>query len=120
MRLTPEELAPFLLAGAILLAAVSLASAIAAVVRMQRRRKRRCPQCSEPGEGLGARATSERLSRGQQLEMELGSVDYQLYGCSRCNVSWMVTEVQWLEQSRRCRACGFRTVVTSGSTLDQI
>ena len=94
-----------------------LGGGAAAALRYRRRRPRRCPR----GHGLMVRldeqADDAQLDRGERLEEEIESVDYDVWVCPTCNYVLKVPHRAWFSSYSTCRSCKRRTLSTTRKTL---
>jgi uncharacterized protein len=100
---------------ALLGAAGTAVSAIGAF-RWRRFRPRRCPRCSKRMRRLGEADDDVALDRGQRLEEQLKSVDYDVWECE-CGERTLVPWRRWTSSYSECATCRRRTVKTARRTL---
>jgi uncharacterized protein len=108
-------LAEWVMAGAALVAA-GLGLAIFLIGRW-RRRQRTCPKCQIQMRLLDEVEDDQHLDAGQRAEERLGSVDYRVYICGRCQHSKTVAHTRWFSGYSRCSACHYRTLSSGSVTL---
>ncbi|MEO7734965.1 MAG: TPM domain-containing protein [Kofleriaceae bacterium] len=108
-------LAPIAAGGAA--AAASLAG-IALLVRNQRRR-RICFNCKPPREMtvLDETADDAHLEPGQRSEERVGSVDYEVLICPRCQASRTFRNDSWLSHYSKCPGCSYETGCSTSTTI---
>ena len=75
-----------------------------------RHRPRRCPDCGSPMARLDEAADDRFLDQPQQLEEQLGSVDYDVWHCQSCARQVTYHYKNPLSRFSRCRRCRFRTM----------
>jgi len=95
---------------------LTLGAAAAGLV-VWRRRPPRCPNGHGPMERLSQEAEGAKLSREEQLEEELKSVNYDVWVCRQCPETIVVPHRAWLSSYRRCERCGRRTSLAESTTL---
>ena len=98
------------LGGAGLLGFVSLRSWL-------RRRPRNCKGCGNLRHRLSEEADDPHLSAGQRAEEQLGSVDYDVWWCGRCNDALVLRYGTIFTRYSRCRSCDHKTSSSSSVTL---
>src|SRR5262249_20827336 len=57
------------------------------------------------------------LDEGQQLEKSLGSVNYRVWHCQRCDYHTLQIERRWISSFSECQACGYRTKEVTESII---
>jgi uncharacterized protein len=82
-----------------------------------RTRRKRCPRGHGPMTRLDERADDAKLSRDQQLEEKLHSVNYDVWICRQCPETMVVPHVSWFSSYHRCTHCGRRTSRSTSKTL---
>lgn len=85
--------------------------------RWNRSRSRSCERCSQPRERLGEAADDRHLSSGQQTEESLGSVDYDVWWCGRCNDPLVLRYAAFFSRYGSCPSCRFKTATSTSTTL---
>lgn len=85
--------------------------------RWNRLRARGCERCGQPRERLGETADDAHLSSGQRTEESLGSVDYDVWWCARCNDPLVLRYATFFSRYRGCPSCQFKTARSSSNTL---
>ena len=78
--------------------------------RWRRNRPRHCPVDGSRMARLPEGQDDTHLAGGQQTEERLGSVDYDVWHCARCNHVTVEAYKAWFSGYGACRACGFRTL----------
>lgn len=81
-----------------------------------RRRRRHCDKCKQPMLPLSEIEDDQHLSAGQRTEEGLGSVDYEVLVCPRCQASKVLRHARWLSDWDRCGKCSFKTLKTTTTT----
>jgi uncharacterized protein len=89
----------------------------AGVAALRRRRPRRCPRCGAPMRRLREDEEDAHLSAVEQLEEELGSVDYDVWRCGSCKEKRVEDYNAWWTAYSRCGPCGRRTLETTSRTV---
>lgn len=105
--------------------ATELFAALAAVLvggglwlrRWLRMRPRVCTNCQRPRERLGEDADDVHLNEGQKREEQLGTVDYDVWWCGRCNDPLVIRYGALFTMHFACKSCGFKTATSSSTTL---
>ncbi|MEP6992534.1 MAG: TPM domain-containing protein [bacterium] len=116
-RGTPTDAVPFLLGGAGVIAAL-----IALLLRWYRYRRRKCPRCGHWMHRLDENADDAALDHGQQVEEQLGSVDYDVWKCD-CGETTVLPHKAWFSSYTECPLCHRRAashernVLTHATTL---
>ena len=85
--------------------------------RWNRNRVRICETCSQPRERLSDELEDQHLSSGQQKEESLGSVDYDVWCCGRCNDTLVLRYGAFFSSYGTCASCNFKTSQSSSTTL---
>lgn len=85
----------------------------------RRRRERRCPKCKTDMRLLDEVADDAHLEAGQVKEEQVGSKDYRVHICPRCQFSRTVARTRWFSSYHKCPQCSFRTARTSSYTIVQ-
>lgn len=85
--------------------------------RWLRRRPRICEGCQQPRQLLDEDSDDAHLDRGQRLEEELGSVDYDAWWCESCQDVRVERYGAWLTSYSQCPGCGYKTKSESTSTI---
>lgn len=97
--------------GAILGGLVALAAALGGVVfAFSGRLPRRCPSGHGRMERLSESADNAHLDQGQQVEEQIGSVDYDVWACAQCEAVRIVPRRRWFSGHEDCPKCKRRTV----------
>lgn len=88
--------------------------------RMVRRRPRICPKDGAWMTRLNEANDDSYLVEGQRLEEQIGSVDYDVWVCSRCDHHTVEGHRNWFKLSHGvCRKCGYRTMEGDTTVLSQ-
>ncbi|MBK7857283.1 MAG: TPM domain-containing protein [Archangiaceae bacterium] len=82
-----------------------------------RRRPRSCSGCGNPRHRLNEETDDPHLTAGQVLEEQLGSVDYDVWWCGRCNDALVLRYGAVFTRFSACKSCGFKTMSSSSRTL---
>lgn len=85
--------------------------------RWNRNRPRICETCSQPRERLSDELEDAHLSSGQQKEESLGSVDYDVWRCGRCDDTLVLRYGAFFSSYGTCSSCNFKTAQSSSRTL---
>jgi uncharacterized protein len=83
-----------------------------------RRRAKACPNCRAPLELLSEQADDEYLEPAARLEEILGSVNYRVYRCGRCNHHHIEIHKRWFSGYSACPACQRTTLEETQTTLE--
>jgi uncharacterized protein len=81
-----------------------------------RHRTRKCPHCGAPMILLNERADDAHLLPSEQTEEKLGSVDYDVWLCNRCNHVLKLRYRAFYTQYARCPQCNALTKHTKTTT----
>lgn len=108
---------PGVAAGTIVGWAMVIAAAGLIIWLFLRLRPKRCTNCRAAMKRLDSSSENEFLDKGQRLEMSLGSVDYQVWHCARCNKNSLEAKPHWLSSFSTCHVCNYRTFETQVQTL---
>ncbi len=108
----PEAVGPAIAGGGVV-----VVLALLLLIRRWRRRQRTCPQCQIEMRLLDEVEDDSHLDAGQRTEERLGSVDYRVYICGRCQHSKTVAHTRWFSGYSRCPACHYRTLASRSVTL---
>jgi len=79
---------------------------------VRRRRPRRCPNGHGWMTRLSEAEDDAMLTREEGLEERLGSVDYDVWVCSKCDQRLVIPYRKWFSRYRDCPSCGHRTCET--------
>jgi uncharacterized protein len=96
---------------------LALLGGAAGLARYRRRRPRKCPRGHGPMLRLDERADDAHLDRGQQLEEQLDSVDYDVWLCPTCQHAMTIPHRAWFTPYSNCKSCKRRTLQTKTRTL---
>jgi uncharacterized protein len=66
---------------------------------------------------LDEQADDAYLEKGQRREERLGSVDYKVKICTRCDYQHFGRHAKWASGYAKCPKCGFQTVRSRSETL---
>jgi uncharacterized protein len=66
---------------------------------------------------LPQEAEATKLSREEQLEEELKSVNYDVWVCGQCPETVVIPHNAWVTSYRRCDRCGRRTSLATSKTV---
>ncbi len=108
---------PYVLGGSGVIAAL-----LAVLLRWARYRRRKCPRCGRWMRRLDEDADDAGLDHGQQVEEQLGSVDYDVWKCE-CGETTVLPHKAWFSSYAECQSCHRRaasherTVRTHATTL---
>ena len=84
--------------------------------RWLRNRPRVCAHCGQPRQRLDEHADDAHLDRGQRHEESLGSVDYDVWWCERCEDAQVEGYGAWISSYERCRSCDYKTAQSRSHT----
>jgi uncharacterized protein len=96
---------------------VMLLGGFVSVRRYLRRRPRACEHCHQPRELLSEDADDEHLESGQRKEESIGSVDYDVWWCGRCQDALVLDYSAWFTGYSRCPSCSNRTKSSDSTTV---
>jgi len=82
-----------------------------------RRRPRDCIGCGNARQRLSEETDDPHLTPAQRLEEQLGSVDYDVWWCGRCNDALVLRYGAVFTRYSRCDSCGAKTASSSSVTL---
>jgi len=85
--------------------------------KWRRRRPRRCPQCQTRMARLDEVADDDHLSKGEIVEENVGSVDYDVWKCPSCAHHLTLRYPRWFSQYNSCPQCHHRTLQSATVTL---
>lgn len=85
--------------------------------RWNRRRSRTCEGCHQPRQLLLSVAEKKYLDPGQVKEESLGSVDYDVWWCGRCDDALVLDYSALFTSYGRCPQCGRKTKQSQSSTV---
>ena len=75
-----------------------------------RSRIRRCAACNQPMRRLSESEDDVALATDQQFEENLGSVDYRVWRCDKCQTAKVERAVKWFSGYEACPRCKHQTV----------
>ena len=96
---------------------LTLVGAAAALLAWRAKRPPRCPNGHGPMQRLPQEAEATKLSREEQLEEELKSVNYDVWVCGQCPESIVNPHTSWFSGYHRCEHCSRRTSRATSKTL---
>jgi uncharacterized protein len=96
---------------------LSLVLAAIALVVWRAQRAPRCPNGHGPMRRLPEETEDAKLSREEQLEEELKSVNYDVWICRQCPETKVIPHDAWFTSYRRCERCERRTSLAKSTTL---
>lgn len=82
-----------------------------------RRRPRRCEKCDNLRHKLNEQTDDPHLNPGQRMEEQLGSVDYDVWWCGRCNDAMVLRYGAIFTRYGHCEGCGHKTATSTSNTL---
>ncbi|MFL5614998.1 MAG: TPM domain-containing protein [Gemmatimonadaceae bacterium] len=85
--------------------------------RMWRRRPRRCPAGHGRMRLLSEAEDDAMLTRDEGVEERLGSVDYDVWVCSKCDQRLVIPYKKWFTKYSQCPKCQRRTCETITVTV---
>jgi uncharacterized protein len=91
--------------------------AFAGARRYVRHRPRTCGRCQQKMVRLGEAEDDAHLTRGEQTEESLGSVDYDIWMCPGCQNTLKLRYGALFTSYSKCAKCGAKTLSTSTTTL---
>jgi uncharacterized protein len=84
----------------------------------RRNYKRKCAECGLQMARLTEEDDDVYLDSGRRKEEVLGSVNYDVWHCAGCGKHAVVSDPRWTRHER-CGECGYRTVATTRSVVQQ-
>jgi uncharacterized protein len=84
----------------------------------KRNYKRKCAECGLQMARLTEEDDDVYLDSGRRKEEVLGSVNYDVWHCAGCGKHAVVSDPKWSRHDR-CGECGYRTVATTRSVVQQ-
>lgn len=85
--------------------------------RWNRRRVRTCEKCHQPRELLTEALDDQHLDAGQKREESLGSVDYDVWWCGRCNDALVLRYGAFFTAYSSCPKCSAKTKRSNTTTV---
>jgi len=82
-----------------------------------RRKKWHCRKCNTRLEQLDEEADDAHLDAGQRTEERLGSVDWIVRVCPKCDEIHIFDDGKWFSGYGRCEQCGYKTSRSQRTTL---
>ena len=89
----------------------------AAALALSGRIPRRCPNGHGRMRRLSESADNAHLDTGQQVEEKIGSVDYDVWACARCEAVRIVPHRKWFSGYEDCPTCTRRAVKRTSRQL---
>ncbi len=83
-----------------------------------RRRRRICENCHQPRELLGEDEEDAHLSSAEQAEERVGSVNYDVWWCGRCQDVLVLDYTAMFSRYDACPRCDRRTRSSTATTLE--
>ncbi|MEO8241789.1 MAG: TPM domain-containing protein [bacterium] len=83
----------------------------------RRTKPRFCPVDGSQMDLLGEEADDARLQPGQVVEERVGSMDYDVWHCAKCQQVTIESYRRWFSSYGACRTCHYRTVQGTTTTL---
>ena len=96
-----------------IVAALTALAGIGAAFAYLVARPKRCPKGHGPMKRLSEAADNAHLDKGQVLEESIGSVDYDVWTCARCDSVRVVPRQKWFSGYESCPRCKRRAVKRS-------
>jgi uncharacterized membrane protein YgcG len=84
--------------------------------RWNRRRTRRCEKCQNPRQRLGEEVEDKHLDSAKQTEESVGSVDYDVWWCGRCQDVLVLRYGAFFTSYSDCPQCNAKTKRSSTTT----
>ena len=84
----------------------------------KRHREGICPECDIEMNLLPESEEDEQLAAAQELEENIGAVEYRVYNCPECDHDKVVRDVAWFSGFDRCPRCRHRTLATESRTIE--
>lgn len=81
-------------------------------------RVRKCPHCATDMKLLDERTDDVYLDSGQKVEEALGSVNWRVWECPRCEAIHIDPRRAWFSRYKDCPDCGRRAVWATTRTLE--
>lgn len=94
-----------------------LLAGVLIIPRWLRNRPRKCKTCGDPRNHLTEQADDAYLNSGQKHEEGLGSVDYDVWWCTRCEDALVLRYRKWFSAYCACPACNFIVAMQKTRTL---
>jgi len=85
--------------------------------RWNRKRVRVCEKCNHPRQLLSEDADDEHLGQGERKEESLGSVDYDVWWCGRCEDPLVLRYGAIFTRYGKCPKCSAKTKSSTSTTL---
>lgn len=87
--------------------------------RWNRKRVRVCEKCSHPRQLLGEEFEDKHLQASQKTEESIGSVDYDVWWCGRCDDPLVLRYGAIFTRFSKCPQCSAKTRSSTSTTLQQ-
>lgn len=85
--------------------------------RWRRNRRRKCPKCGTKMDRLDEKADDALLDKGERLEEQLRSVDYDVWKCGKCGETLKLAyEAKWTGTAT-CPQCKRKTLKVTETTV---
>jgi uncharacterized protein len=84
--------------------------------RWNRKRTRRCEKCQNPRQLLGEEVEDKHLDSAKQTEESVGSVDYDVWWCGRCQDVLVLRYGAFFTSYSDCPQCNAKTKRSSTTT----
>lgn len=85
--------------------------------RWNRKRVRHCEHCKNARQLLGDAAEDQHLDRAQLKEESIGSVDYDVWWCGRCQDVLVLRYGAFFTSYSKCPQCSARTLSSTTTTI---
>ena len=85
--------------------------------RYLRNRPRKCPGCKREMDRLGEIADDAFLDAGQKREEDLGSIDYDVWVCRRCDEQKILAYPKWFSGFSKCPSCKYKCLESESTTI---
>ncbi|MDQ2664794.1 MAG: TPM domain-containing protein [Gemmatimonadota bacterium] len=102
----PSSRLPFVFGG---FGLVALLASIVGALEWRRSHRRKCPRCGRMMRRLDEAADKAKLDHGQDVEEQLGSVDYDVWECE-CGQTTVLPYRAWFSKYVECPVCHRRAV----------
>jgi uncharacterized protein len=109
----PSSRVPFMFGG---IGIIALLASLVGAQRWRRHHRRKCPRCGRMMQLLDEVADNVRLNHGQDVEEQLGSVDYDVWECE-CGQTTVLPHRAWFSRYSECRECHHRTASHTRTVL---
>ncbi len=85
--------------------------------RWNRNRVRDCRDCRVPMQRLDEAADDAHLTPGQRTEERIGSIDYDVWQCGRCNNVLVLDYGKFFSGYSKCGGCSSKALKSTSTTL---